>query len=71
MWKTHRRQTAIMASGFAIFLIGAAGLEVVGYQFLRGEPSLSYFYQLEVALEEFLEMIGISITVYGAILLHR
>lgn len=71
MWKTHRRQTAIMASGFAIFLIGAAGLEVVGYQFLCGEPSLSYFYQLEVALEEFLEMIGISITVYGAILLHR
>lgn len=60
-----------MASGFAILLIGAVVLEVIGYQYLRGVPSLSHLYPLEVALEEFLEMIGVSIAVYGAIPLHR
>jgi len=54
------------------FLLGGVGLEAIGYQFLRS-GSTPLLYSAEVALEEFLEMSGASITLYGTILmlLHK
>ncbi len=71
MWKTFNSQTRIMAAGIAIFLLGAVGMEVIGYQFLMDEDSPRYLYKLEVATEEFLEMLGISIALYGTLLLRQ
>lgn len=70
LWNNYRQETTIMAFGFIIFLIGAVGLEVISYQFIRGGEASLNIYILEVALEEFMEMIGISIVLYGAILLR-
>ncbi|MFW2438837.1 MAG: hypothetical protein ACN4GR_05640 [Arenicellales bacterium] len=71
MWNKFRNETTLMAAGFMIFLAGAVGMEVIGYQYLMDESSPRYLYKLEVAIEEFLEMMGISIVLYGAILLHQ
>ena len=70
VWNQHRRESIIMASGCVIFLVGAVGLEVLSYQLLREGSSTRFLYQLEVAVEEFLEMMGISIILYGAIMLN-
>lgn len=71
LWKNYRRETIVMASGLALFLLGAVVMEVIGYQYLMDESSPKYLYKLEVAAEEFLEMLGISIVLYGAALLHQ
>ncbi len=69
MWRNSRREITIMVLGFAIFLLGVVVMEVISFQFLREEGTSPYLYQLEVAIEEFLEMMGISIVLYGAVLL--
>lgn len=68
LWHRYRHATFMMAIGMGIFLLGAVGLEIIGYQFLRSgwTPVL---YKASVVLEEFLEMSGASIILYGAILL--
>jgi hypothetical protein len=70
MWKKNRRESSIIAIGFVIFLLGAVGLEVISYQ-LRGGLAPWYLYKLEVVFEEFFEMVGISIVLYGALLLQQ
>jgi hypothetical protein len=72
MWNRYRHATSIMAIGMGFFLLGGVGLEAIGYQFLRS-GSTPLLYSAEVALEEFLEMSGASITLYGTILmlLHK
>jgi len=57
-----------MAIGMGFVVLGGVGLEAIGYQFLRS-GSTPLLYSAEVALEEFLEMSGASVTLYGAILL--
>jgi len=70
MWKRWRSATSFLAVGMGFFVIGAVGLEIISFQFLRSgsTPSL---YQVEVALEELLEMSGESIMLYGALLLAQ
>jgi hypothetical protein len=63
LWNYERRAFLLMALGAAIFLFGAVGLEIVAYQFLQSASSL---YFVEVAAEEFLEMLGASIILYGS-----
>ncbi len=71
IWSKYRRESIIMGSGVVIFLVGVIALEVISYQFLRDSTSPWYYYVLEVAFEEFLEMMGISVFLYGAILLSQ
>jgi len=67
MWTYFQPETLIIATGIAVFLFGAVGLEIVSYQFLReGAPPLLYL--AEVALEEFLEMSGGSLILCGTML---
>lgn len=68
LWRRSRRIASIMAIGVLTFVIGAVFFEIIGYQFLRNDMT-SWRYVTEVALEEFLEMLGISIVLYGALLL--
>ena len=57
---------SMMALGFATFLVGVVGMEIISFQFLRGADIPTYLYRIEVAIEEFLEMVGITIVLYGA-----
>lgn len=67
LWRRYRRPTCIMAIGVAIYLLAAVGLEVIGFQFLRSGTT-PLLYKAELVLEEFLEMAGASIILYGAML---
>lgn len=68
MWSRYRRETRIMTAGMGLLALGAVCLEIVGYQYLR-TGTTPMLYALEVAFEEFFEMCGASITLYGALLL--
>lgn len=62
MWSYNRGPFVVMALGAGMFLFGAVGLEIVAYEFLSGSP----LYVLEVAAEEFLEMVGASTMLLGS-----
>lgn len=74
IWKQFRYEAILMATGLVIFLAGAVGMEIIAYQFLMdssSSPLLSLLWYVEVAVEEFFEMIGISLILYGVILLYN
>lgn len=65
--RAYPRRIRIVLTGLVVFLIGAVGLEIIGYQYLRALGQDSIWYKLEIALEEFLEMAGASIVLYGVL----
>jgi hypothetical protein len=68
MWNRHKHASFMMAVGMGIAVLGGVVMEVISYQFLRS-GSTPLLYIVEVALEEFLELAGVSVALYGAILL--
>ena len=68
LWHCFRREVRYILIGIIVLLIGAIGLEILSYQFLRPITNRS-LYMAEVAAEEFFEMIGVSIVLYGVMLL--
>lgn len=68
LWKKFPHAALIMALGISTFITGAVFLEILSYQFFRDDLT-SFGYVTEVALEEFLEMLGISILLYSVLLL--
>jgi hypothetical protein len=67
MWRSYRKETIILGIGMAALVCGGVFLEIVSYQFLRtGLTPISY--SIEVMAEEFLEMFGATIVLYGAVL---
>lgn len=66
MWRTYTKPFLLMTLGILIVLFGGVILEIVGYQFLHSgrTPVLAI---IEVACEEFCEMFGVSIVLYGAL----
>lgn len=68
LWMYFRRETLIGLCGAAMFVVGAVALEIVSYLFLR-TASARVAYHAEVAAEEFLEMSGASVILYGVLLL--
>jgi hypothetical protein len=77
MWREHHNETKIMASGFLIYLLGALVIEVSkAVNFIwKTTPENHFSYDnpilLQVVSEEFLEMFGITIVLYGLLLLHQ
>jgi len=69
LWSHFRREFWIMLCAVFIFLAGAVGLEIYSYWFLRSE-TVTTLYEIEVAIEEFLEMGGVSLFLYAALLLN-
>ena len=67
MFKAYPRQVIIIFSGLTVLLIGVVVMEIISYYYLRGTES-TLLYKAEVALEEFFEMAGASIVLYGTIL---
>jgi len=69
LWKEYRQPTYLMIVGTTIFITGGIVFEILSYKYLRtGATPIAYF--LEVAIEEFFEMFGISVTLYAALQLH-
>lgn len=64
LWRAHRYPFTLMVAGAGVFALGAVGMEVIGYEFLREGPRL--YQVLEIAAEEFMEMLGASTILCGA-----
>ena len=67
LWQMSPRGSLIAAAGAAIYVTGAAVLESAGYKMLSAGSALS-LYRAEVAVEEFLEMMGASLILYAVLL---
>lgn len=67
MFSRFRKESIIMASGMIMIAFGAVALEIISYQFLRSGSRENQFI-IEVAFEEFFEMAGASLVLYGALL---
>lgn len=61
LWKIRPYTVRCAILGAATFLIGAVGLEIISYKFLRKTP----YYTTEVLVEEVLEMVGAGIMLYS------
>lgn len=61
-WRSWRRECVIAAAGLGIMLLGGALVEVIGY-FMELSSSRMF---IEIAVEEFGEMIGASLILYAA-----
>ncbi|MEX2399948.1 MAG: hypothetical protein WD423_04195 [Rhodothermales bacterium] len=63
--RNHRRPSLFVIGGMSVFVLGAVGLEISSYLFLREGATLAYL--LEVAAEEFFEMVGVTIVLLGIV----
>ena len=68
LWHMSRVASMIAAGGCVVYVTGAAVLETVGYKMLSAGASLT-LYRVEVAAEEFFEMLGASLILYAVLLL--
>jgi hypothetical protein len=66
LYQRFPREFWIMALGAGMFLLGAVGVEILGYQIEK--DSARWLNTGEVILEELLELIGESVMLYGVIL---
>ncbi|MBA3231981.1 MAG: hypothetical protein H0T05_04105 [Acidobacteria bacterium] len=68
LWIHRPREARIGLAGAGVFVAGAVVLEIISYLYFRADLT-SVNYKLLVAGEEFLEMAGVSIILYGSLLL--
>jgi hypothetical protein len=67
MWRKYRRETIWGGTGMTILVIGAMGFEVLSR--LLYTPDINWRFLAAVAAEEFFEMTGASLILYGTMLL--
>ncbi len=67
VWNHHRREGVWIAAGGAIFVVGGIGIEIFTHYLYN--IALDAKFVLAVAAEEFFEMAGVSIMLYGFMLL--
>ncbi len=63
------REMRVATAGLAVLVAGAVGLEVLSYFLVTGEHA--GWYRVEVAVEEFFEMSGVSLVLYAVLLAAR
>ena len=68
LWRRGNGGIGLLFAGLAIFVCGAVVLEIMSYGELRA-PGSRRLYRLQVAVEEGLELIGISVILLGAMLI--
>lgn len=68
IWRMSRAASLIGAAGCVVYLTGAAVLETIGYRMVSAGVSLA-LYRIEVAAEEFFEMLGASLILYAVLVL--
>ena len=71
IWRKYPKELSIIVSGFTIYLLAVLGLEIINLLFILGKPVTQFVYLTEVSVEEFLEMISITIVLYGAVWLRQ
>ena len=69
IWREHRRFALFVVVGLCIGLGGAMGIETLGYKLLHGERT-SLWYKAEVTLEEFMEMLGVTLILFATLKLN-
>ncbi|HEX9787180.1 MAG TPA: hypothetical protein VGB09_04100 [Candidatus Binatia bacterium] len=67
VWLNFRREALWVAAGGAIFVAAGIGIEILTHYLVRRAVDAKFF--LAVAAEEFFEMAGVSIMLYGFMLL--
>lgn len=67
----YTREFSTMAVGFFLYVLGALGLEINKGLFQALDLLPEHQRMLQVSIEEFLEMFGITIVLYGVLLLNR
>jgi hypothetical protein len=67
MWKECRKEAALILGGIALVILGGIVMEIIGFNFYYSE-SHKVFYRIEVVLEEFFEMAGVTLILYGFVL---
>ncbi|OGX34613.1 MAG: hypothetical protein A3C36_02295 [Omnitrophica WOR_2 bacterium RIFCSPHIGHO2_02_FULL_52_10] len=65
--KAYPRLSRIFLLGIVVFLFGSAGMETITFFYLDESDKLVY--TVEVIMEEFLEMAGVSVMLYSVLLL--
>lgn len=66
-FKYYKHSAIVMICGLSISILGAVGFEIIGYGLRDSNQFLPYIF--EVAAEEFFEMLGFSLFLYGATLM--
>ena len=69
VWDEHRSAARLLLAGCVAFLLGAVVVEALSYGALRS-PDLRAFYSLQVAAEEALELVGVTLILTGSVKLH-
>lgn len=64
LWRQHPYPFSLMVAGAGVFVLGAVGMEIIGYEFLREGPRL--YQVMAIAAEEFMEMLGATTVLCGA-----
>jgi hypothetical protein len=67
--REYRRFGVLVVIGVCIGLGGAMGVETLGYKLLHGDRT-SFWYKGEVTLEEFMEMFGVTLTLFATLKLN-
>lgn len=70
LWAHNARSVLLGGLGAAVYVGGAVGVEVFGYLFL-GEGSAPRLAAVQVLVEESMEMVGVSLILYGTLLFLR
>lgn len=68
VWIHFRREMMIGLCGAALLILGGIGFEILSYLLIRSEE-ITNAYRVEVALEEFFEMGGVSVILYAVMLI--
>ncbi len=63
IFQQHRVPSWYVSAGALTAITGAVGMEIISYLFLRDGHEL--LYTVEVAVEEFMEMLGVSLIFFG------
>lgn len=66
IFRKHRVASLLVIAGAVTVVSGAMGLEVLSYLYLR--DGADQLLRAEVAAEEFLEMLGVSLVLYGILI---
>jgi hypothetical protein len=67
IWISYRKEGLYIFVGGIILVMGEVGFEVISYLFLRNSAS-DLLYSLEVVVEEFFALAGVSLIFYGVML---
>jgi hypothetical protein len=65
LWKEHQSELILAISDGSVFLLGTVVLEIISYQYLRDRHHMTLYY-IEVAFEEYFEMLGGTIMLFAA-----